>query len=917
MNHLFEKIENLTHEDGQRQFLKSLLISNHENGNENYQQLSYNTFQLQISFLRNIIKQIDDLSNILKADETILVSVKNQKLLQGCYQLIISLGTSQCLIPGLGVNLSKRCLSATLLPTLVLYDMQKYEMLVECTDFLTRSYTIPVLKKIIITLHLSDYIAALIQLAFAPLKKPGSYSNFIMTPDLYDKLTKDREKYTLIYEHLVVNCFQPTLMKELLVLQGVTDPSPPAFVKRVISKEMSRRLLAPGGLLSLMRCFMESYNADIGLDWKKIEMIGKIVAVKHGTNSDVFYLNIICSQITQILSLNNTHYLATAIACVLSLNEKYPQMEPVKIMMRNIFQAFDYDYLITSSNLPGTIAVTTQEVDHKVNILCACMDITNLNCPYKLLLPNLYLLFMLGFKCTKSEGLKMKINNILLKCLHQLQKNEMTNLMKVFLFGKACDAINHLQVEEYNSGLTIKYVSTPVTYNKEEALTYFLSILKTSTVTHFIQYVFEISLEMIVDLNEQRRNVTSRQSCLTAEKDDFISFNNMHEQYVIILQLLSELSTLPKIVSILKQSPLPVLKFIEHFILKPKIGDDEECVTIALVLLNTILSNSKNVNDTGKTFTKLIPVLKSMSKDDNTVIGLLCKESLKLITSEKHVQSETEYAKALSDAFDDLLPVRAHGLIALTKLVEMKDVETISKKHYLFCLYQEQLKDRDSYIYLSAINGIAALGSHCTEDVLHVLCKEFLQVNTDLGNIHAKDAENRLSELRMKIGDVIVKVTKKLGEMAIVHKTILLNTMLCGCRDEDPLIRTSALSNLAEIALVLHYKMGTIIYEVLHCVWSILETDKAIECRRAAVLVISSLLKGLGKDVLNELKENLLPIYRTMKKLYSDDNEDSVLRLHAQIALEELNDIVNQFLFPELKMEKQLYVMNKPDDIFK
>lgn len=58
---------------------------------------------------------------------------------------------------------------------------------------------------------------------------------------------------------------------------------------------------------------------------------------------------------------------------------------------------------------------------------------------------------------------------------------------------------------------------------------------------------------------------------------------------------------------------------------------------------------------------------------------------------------------------------------------------------------------------------------------------------------------------------------KILGEMAVVHKTILLNTMLCATRDDDPLIRTSALSNLAEIALVLHYKVGTIIYEVSVC----------------------------------------------------------------------------------------------------
>lgn len=107
------------------------------------------------------------------------------------------------------------------------------------------------------------------------------------------------------------------------------------------------------------------------------------------------------------------------------------------------------------------------------------------------------------------------------------------------------------------------------------------------------------------------------------------------------------------------------------------------------------------------------------------------------------------------------------------------------------------------------------------------------------------------------------------------------------------------------------------IFQVLHCIWSILETDKAIECRRAAVMVISSLIKGLGKEALVELKDNLLPIYRTLRDLYRDNCEDTVLRLHAQLALEELNDIVNEFLFPELKLEKQIFVMDKPRDVFK
>lgn len=81
-------------------------------------------------------------------------------------------------------------------------------------------------------------------------------------------------------------------------------------------------------------------------------------------------------------------------------------------------------------------------------------------------------------------------------------------------------------------------------------------------------------------------------------------------------------------------------------------------------------------------------------------------------------------------------------------------------------------------------------------------------------------------------------------------------------------------------------------------------------------MIISSLLKGLGKETLIQLKDNLLPIYRTLKKLYRYENEDSVVRLHAQIALEELNNIVRESL-PDLKMEKQIFILDKPEDGFK
>ncbi|XP_022820387.1 transport and Golgi organization protein 6 [Spodoptera litura] len=912
MSHLqfiFETIENLTHTEGHCEFVTVLKdIAENEN-----QVMSNETYMNLNSFIQKIFLSIDELISELNKDETILISVKNQKLLRTCFQVVTSLSISPCLIPGLGIKLSKRCITGAVLPMLVLTDEQKYEMLVACTDFFTRSYSISALKTIIITLHLSDYLAALIQLSFAPFKKPGTYSNFTMTQEMYDKLSEDRKKYLNVYNHLVSNCFQPVLMKELLVLQSGSDPSPPAFAKRVIAKELSQRLISPGGLLSLIRCFIESYDIDTGFEWKKIDMICRIIAARHGTSTESEYLANICNQLQEILSVNNTHYLAAAVACVLSLNEKFPQTEPVVKLTNDVFQSFDYNYL-TTSGLPGTMILSPQEVEQKVKVLHACVCTTELDWPVQLLLPNLYVLYYIGTKCTKNDDMKIKLKDILIKSLEKLRKDELYDLIKIFLFGKVVQNSSAVIVEEYDAGVAIKSVSTCEDYSKEEAVIYFMDLFKSVTDNVVVTNIFTIALRILLELNDQRQKKGNKDILLT-EDDDPVLIDAIDEQYAVILQLLSEISTSPKVVMSLKSDPMIVFDFIEHFILKQKADVDNECVTIALVLLNTILSNAENIDPR---FRNLVPVLRKISKNDSDLNSILCKEALSLISSEAPQKKDSACEKAISDTFDELLPVRAHGIIELTKLIDAGDAETISKKHYVFCIFQEQLKDTDSYIYLSAVNGLAALCTHCTEDVLQILCKEFLQDQiAKQGNIETHESQNRDAELRMKIGDVIVKVTKRLGEMAVVHKTILLNTMLCAVNDGDPLIRTSALSNLAEIALVLHYRIGSIIYEVLYCIWSIIQTDKAIECRRAAVMVIASLIKGLGKETLLELKDQLLPIYRTLKSLYGDENEDKTVRLHAQIALEELNDVVRQFLFPELKMEKQIFVLDEPRDVFK
>ncbi|CAK1602966.1 unnamed protein product [Parnassius mnemosyne] len=905
INAIFERIENITNINGESELIP-IVFQHHQSDINNEAKGLFSSLK---TFLHNIFNEIDELASCIKNDETVLISVKNQKLLRTCFQFIVSLGISPCLVPGLGISLSKRCTLGALLPPQNLSDDQKYEIIVDCIDFFVRSYTVPVLKNIIVTFHLSDYLAALIQLCFAPLKKPGVYNNYRMTEETYEKLNMDRQKYIQVYEYLVNNCFQPTLMKELLVLQNVCDHTPPAFVKKVIAKELSRRLVVPGGLLSLIRCFIDSYEMDTGIEWKKIDIICKLIATKHGYTNETLYLQNICSQLKQIFIVNNSKYLTTAIACLITLIERYPNSEAVKALTSEVFDSFKFENIISGSHLPGTIILTTQEIDHKIQIFHSCLCLANQEIVYKFLSPNIRVLFLLGMKCSNGD-LKRKLNEILLKLLEHISKDEIAPLIKTFLFGNDLRS-SGIKVEEYQAGLVLK--SSTVTdcfYPMDDALFYFIEIFKESTDRNFVQVVLETCLQIHIDLSIKRKKC--QDETLLSQEDDPVLLNDIDKQYINILHLLSVISESSKISNCLKTCPLIVINFVEYFLQHNE--ENSESQTIALILLNTILPDLNDLSLNVR-LKNLVPTLEKIAHAEYNSNRILSKEALSMILGEKIQQGNSAYEKAVSDVFDVLLPTRAHGIIELTKLIDVQDAETISKRHFVFCLFQEQLKDVDSYVYLAAINGIASLALHCAEDVLAVLCREFLNISTQIVDVETSEMQNKIQELRMKVGDIIVKVTKRLGDMCIIHKTLLLNTMLTGCRDEDPLIRASALSNLAEIALALHYKIGSIIYELLLCIGSIIETDKAIECRRAAVMVISSLLKGLGKETLVQLEDNLLPLYRTLNKLYKDINEDDIVRLHAQIALEELNDIVHDFLFSKIDMNKPVSMLNQSKEI--
>ena len=123
----------------------------------------------------------------------------------------------------------------------------------------------------------------------------------------------------------------------------------------------------------------------------------------------------------------------------------------------------------------------------------------------------------------------------------------------------------------------------------------------------------------------------------------------------------------------------------------------------------------------------------------------------------KEMKGELE--EAFKELCDPLIPVRGHGLIRLMRLVQRRGKEAYDKKDTIMKIFEENLDHADSYMYLSSVNGLAAMAEIFPELVVPRICEQFANVG--------KDGRKRSSELRMKLGEIMVKASRSLGMIQI------------------------------------------------------------------------------------------------------------------------------------------------------
>ena len=179
---------------------------------------------------------------------------------------------------------------------------------------------------------------------------------------------------------------------------------------------------------------------------------------------------------------------------------------------------------------------------------------------------------------------------------------------------------------------------------------------------------------------------------------------------------------------------------------------------------------------------------------------------------------DSKFKSALSMVSDSTVPIRAQGLHELTELVRARDPCTAQHVSLLLEVFKQQLKDRDSFVYLAAINGLVAMVTLSPQKTIQVLVNEFVhcpQKASSSSVQHAKiDSVSSEVELQVKLGEALMKAARSCGEVLPVYLDQFMKACVFGTRHAHPLVRASSLSNLGELCHLLHYSVPSVLQEV-------------------------------------------------------------------------------------------------------
>ncbi|OSX60155.1 hypothetical protein POSPLADRAFT_1066562 [Postia placenta MAD-698-R-SB12] len=256
---------------------------------------------------------------------------------------------------------------------------------------------------------------------------------------------------------------------------------------------------------------------------------------------------------------------------------------------------------------------------------------------------------------------------------------------------------------------------------------------------------------------------------------------------------------------------------------------DDEMVATAVNLFLSILEAHPDLSArTAPILNEIFSLLEPLAKESSDTVRPLAREARMVMTArlasasiptskgkQKRNKDDEEspqetYQKALKLLQDPLLPVRAHGLLLLRQLVSMRKANPESRSSTLeepaidralvpgiLSIFLQSVQDDDSYMFLNAVQGLAAMVNGFGRDVLKGLVNVYAEGLDGLGGTGLTQQD---VDVRTRVGEALGQVIRRCGDALPAYASMLVPRLFGVMRAAHypTTLRTSAVALLAQ-----------------------------------------------------------------------------------------------------------------------
>ncbi|WFD32313.1 hypothetical protein MSPP1_003358 [Malassezia sp. CBS 17886] len=275
----------------------------------------------------------------------------------------------------------------------------------------------------------------------------------------------------------------------------------------------------------------------------------------------------------------------------------------------------------------------------------------------------------------------------------------------------------------------------------------------------------------------------------------------------------------------LRSVSVPAHDGVEHARVAPDAELDVELVATALNLLLALLEGNAGLSPSTTPMLRVLQRrIQALRDAPDADIRALSQEAAVALAAREHLAATATaherarapyldmYQEALTYLQDAILPVRAHGLHLLTELVSREPSQAADGPEAaldpallpaIFDLFLEAVQDEESFLYLNAVKGLAAMAARWRDEVLRPLVAVYVGGSKTSAALvqslrYGQQLSPRETDQRLRIGEALLQVLQSCGAALASTLGTVVEPLLTAVRNPlfSATLRSSFLSLL-------------------------------------------------------------------------------------------------------------------------